>query len=201
MPFTVVVDRAVGYAPVEADWDTSIKDNFNSGVWVQLANSTLVADAANIDLTSISGSWAHLMLMCYLRSAAVAAEDNVSLRFNNDSAANYDYQELQGRAATATAAEAFATNEARFATVPGSTSGSNLFAAASICIPHYANASNNKALVTENSTKYGTSTTNMRALTYASFWRSNAAITRITIISDVGANLVAGCRVGLYGLP
>ena len=199
--FSVVVDRAVGYAPVEADWDTYIKDNMNSGVWVQLANSTLAVDTASIDFQSISGSWAHLMLVAYLRcSGAGLTITTTSLRFNNDSGANYDRQRLYGNAAGAIATESFAQTSAYFGSIPGATADPNVFAAYTLFIPHYANASNNKAFLSSCAVKGSASAGLLLSESIAGFWRSNSAITRITLIPFSG-NLVAGSRATLYGLP
>ena len=200
MAFTTVVDRAVGYAPVEADWDTYIKNNMNSGVWVQLANSTLTVDTASIDFTSISGSWAHLMLEVYARATTVASSVNLRLRINNNSAANYDFQVLYGQLATAVAAEAFADASVLLGVIPANTAPANLFSVSTTMIPHYANSANNKVVIDANASKLGTSSGNMVIRNTAGFWRSNAAITRLTILPASG-NLAAGSRATLYGLP
>jgi hypothetical protein len=164
-----------------------------------IANSTLGGDAANIDFTSIPSHYAHLMLVCYLRGDTAAVTTNCNIRFNNDTAGNYDYQSVFGSAATASAAEAFAQAAAAIGTIPANSAGANLFDCITVEIAHYANSANNKASVSQWAMKYGTATTNMSAGTLAQFWRSNAAINRITLL-PVAGSFRAGSRITLYGL-
>jgi hypothetical protein len=197
--FTTVPDRAVGYAPLEADWDTYIKDNMNSGTWVQLANSTLAAPAASFDFTSISGSFAHLLVEMYLRGDDTTTAVAASLRFNADTGNNYDDQRLSASAAVAAAAENFAGSSPDFAFAPAANATSNVFGAARLLIPHYANASNNKAALSRWATKTATTTGTLQAGAAAVFWRSNAAITRVTIFPGTG-DWDTGSRATLYAL-
>src|SRR5262249_17299627 len=146
----------------------------------QLADTLLGADTANFDFTSISGSYIALKLTLYLRGDTAAATTNATLRFNNDSGSNYDYQYGLGQAATASAAETFAQTSCSLGSIPANTAGANLFGDIEIWIPHYAGAANNKALISSWASKSGTSTTNLTSGQMAGFYRSNTAITRIT---------------------
>jgi hypothetical protein len=139
------------------------------------------------------------MFVCYLRSDVATTAVAVSIRINNDSGANYDYQFVVGQGAVATSGETFAATSARIATIPGNNAGANLFHASTITIPHYANSANNKSATAESGLKYGTATTNMGIEAWAAFWRSSAAITRVTVLPSSG-NLRSGSRVTLYGL-
>lgn len=170
-----------------------------NGLPVMIANSTLGADAANIDFQSIPSHYAHLMLECYLRSDTAAAAQTVMYRLNNDSAGNYDYQFVAGSAAVASAGETFASGVARIGTMPANTAGANLFCAVTAVFPHYANTANNKAAESQSAHKSGTASGNLESSAWASFWRSNSAINRITILGGAG-NLKSGSRVTLYGL-
>lgn len=200
MAFTVVPDKATNDILTEANWDTHIKDNFNTGVPVVLANSTLSGAAASIDFTSISQSWAHLMIVAYLRGDTASTSTAGLMRFNGDTAANYDYQTQTGRAATAAAAETFAAAYIETGSVPANTAGANLFSVNVIRIPHYAQATNNKSASISAGLKYGTATTNQIVYGIAGFWRSNSAITQVTLL-PVAGNFNTGSRATLYGLP
>ena len=170
-----------------------------NGLPVRIADITLGADAATMDFQSIPAIYAHLFLECYLRGDTAAAVGNAVIRFNNDSAANYDYQYVVGNAAAATAAETFAQGSALIGNMPQNTAGANLFGSITIDIPHYANTANNKAAISRWAHKSGVTTGLLRSGRHGHFWRSNAAITQITL-STSAANFVAGSRVDLYGL-
>lgn len=200
MTWTSVPNRAIGYAPVEADWDTSIRDNLNVGAWVTVATTKLTGTAAAITFSSITGTFAHLRVVAYLRGDAAVVSQLTNLRFNGDTAANYDRQSIAGAGASALSTESFAQTSAYVGDGPGASAPSNLFSIHEITIPHYANATNNKVGIVASGTKIGTSTGNISAYRTAIFWRSNAAITSITILPAAG-NLVAGSVATLLALP
>lgn len=163
-----------------------------------IANTTLTSDAASIDFTGIPGHYGHLVLEIYARSSAAVAAESVRMRFNNDSAGNYDVQGNDALAGTVFAAEAFAATSLSVMAAPGSTAGANLFSLATITIPHYANALNNKSGISKHGYKTGTATTNINAGKIALFWRSSDAINRVTLFAATG-NLKSGSRASLYG--
>lgn len=199
MPWTTVPDRAIGYAIAETDWDTSIRDNLNSGAWVTLGSTKLTAAAASFDFTGIPATFAHLMVVAYLRGDTASGLITIIQRFNNDSAANYDWQALSGVGAAASGFESFATTGG-FDTAPAATAPANLFAGVRLVIPHYANAANNKAIVRARDAKAGTSSLSLSAGPSVGFWRSNAAINRVTLLPAAG-NWAAGSAATVLGLP
>jgi len=166
---------------------------------VRIANTTLAGSAGSISFTSIPGHYAHLLVEAYLRSDFAAVNPGVGLRFNSDLAANYDYQQLEASAASPVGGEVFAATSIDAGGVPGSTAGANLFSALRMLIPHYAQASNNKAVLCCSAHKSGTSSGAMEVRRAAGFWRSSAAIEDITLVPT--GNFVAGCRATLIGLP
>ena len=171
-----------------------------NGLPVRIADTTVAgASVASIDFTSIPSVYAHLLIVAYLRSAIVGTADSVFVRLNNDSGANYDHQHLYGSAATATASETFGGTQVVAGECPGSTAGANLFGQLDIWLPHYVNAANNKVLRSFSAHKIGTASGNLKALNVAGFWRSNAAISRVTLLAS-GGNLEIGSRATLYGL-
>jgi hypothetical protein len=169
-----------------------------NGLPVMIANSTLSGDAASFDVTSIPSHYAHLMVVCYARSDTGSSSAQIGVRFNNDSSAIYDYQNVMGQAAVASASETFATTFALIGNIPGNTAGANLFGVQTFTVPHYAGTANNKACSSESGFKVGTATTNLVVQALAGFWRSNAAINRITVFTS--GNFRAGSRFTLYGL-
>lgn len=178
--------------------DVEIAAQYGKG-WGAIFDSTLGGSAANVDITSIVGTYAHLMLVVYARGDTAASSTTSVLRFNNDSAANYDWQGIRGTGATTVASENFAQTSIAISTgMPANTAGANLFGVSVVFIPNYAGA-NNKAAMTLEASKIGVSTGNMFTDFFGGFWRSNAAITRITLLPGAG-NYVAGTRVSLYAM-
>jgi hypothetical protein len=201
MGFTAVPDKSDGDVFTEAMWDTYIRDNFNTGVPVLLSDTVLAAAAASIDVTSIPDDWNHLLLITYLRSDTAASFTQTEMRFNNDSGStSYDSQNISGSGSTASAAEELSQSFIPCTAMPAASAGSNLFGSHIITIPNYAQADNDKAAHILAALKYGTSTGNLFVQSRAVFWRSTAAINRITILPAAG-NLVIGSRLTIYGMP
>jgi len=170
-----------------------------NGLPVRIADTTLAADAASISFTSIPGHYAHLLVVAYLRGDTAAANVSARIRFNADTGSNYDWQSILGSAATASAGETFGETSAVLGNIPANTAGANLFGALTVEIPHYAQASNNKAAHAAFAMKSGTGSGALQAGALSAFWRSSAAITQVTLIPGAG-NFRSGSRATLYGL-
>jgi hypothetical protein len=162
-------------------------------------DSTLGASAASIDVTGISNTYAHLMISIYSRGDTAAISTDVMMRFNGDTAANYDWQRAMGIAAATSAFETFAQTTMAVGFCPGSTAGANLFASQEVFIPNYAGSTNNKQHVSIHSMKAGTASTNLSVGIWGGSWRSNAAINQVTLLPQAG-NFVAGTRVTVHAL-
>lgn len=181
-----------------ATGDVTLASEYKKGIGA-IADTTLGGIAANIDMTSISGTYAHLLVVVYARGDTPAPTTGFNMQFNGDTAANYDYQQMVGSAAVIVNSENFASTRISHGAMPANSAGANLFNASVMFIPHYAGTANNKVVISINASKSGTSTGNMLDYTQAGFWRSNAAINRITLFPAAG-NFVAGTRVTLYGM-
>ena len=163
-------------------------------------DTTLGASAANIDVTGISNTYAHLMVSIYARADVAAATTGCFMQFNGDTAANYDYQELTAIAAVASATETFAATSVLLGGIPANTAGANLFGSIETFIPHYAGTANNKQYVSLASRKAGTTTGLLGVHIFGGGWRSTAAINRITFLPPAAANFVSGTRVTIHAL-
>lgn len=198
MTYTVVPDKAAGDPFTEAMWDTYIRDNLNAGVVRPVGDTEVTVAAASIAFTSIAADWRHLLLVVYARGDTAAITTQLQARLNADSAANYDHQAGNFGAAAATAAETFAATSMQFGTMPAGTAGADLFSGHVVVLPHYASA-RNKMAVGFAGRKSGTATGNMSWHAYAGFWRSNAAITQVTLLPGAG-NFDVGTVATLYGM-
>jgi hypothetical protein len=181
-----------------ATGDIETAAEFKKGIGC-ISDTTLGGSAANIDITSIVATYAHLLIVTYARGDTAAGSIAMNMRFNNDTAANYDHQRLTGGGATPTAVESFTQTSMPHYFMPANTAGANLFSAHISFIPNYAGSTNNKLSLSVASLKTGTGTGGMAVAITGGFWRSNAAINRITLLPGAG-NFVAGTRVTIYGM-
>ena len=172
---------------------------FRKGIG-SLYDTTLGAAAAQIDVTGIPATYAHLMLMLYARADATGpAFVNALMRLNNDTSANYDYELMQCGGTAINAAEWFAQTGSWVGYIPDASAAANLFGTAMIQIPHYTNAVNNKAIISAAGYKTGGATGSMGSVLASTHWRSNAAVNRLTLFLSAG-NFVAGTRLTLYAM-
>lgn len=200
MPYTVLPSKAVGDVfTSDPMWNTYLRDNLNKGVVRPIAETTLSVAAASIDFTSIAADWSHLLLVLYARGDTAATATAARIRFNGDSGANYDYQQLRGSGASTSASEGLAQTALVVGSVPAASAGANLFGDCEIWLPHYTQAANNKVARSGYGFKIGTASGNVEAGSYHGFWRSNAAVTQVTLTPAAG-NFAAGTRATLYGM-
>jgi hypothetical protein len=135
-----------------------------------------------------------LMLLGYLRSSNASAQDNAFLRFNNDVAADYSYQEVRGAAALATAQ---ATSAAGIATLCVAATANPGFSTFQVWIP-VANGGQNGNTPCHGLTAYMVAG-DSRAIAWAGLWTGVAAITRVDVIAAGPPNTFAtGSAMALY---
>ena len=148
--------------------------------------------SANIDFTSIPGTYRHLELWFVARSEGAA--NDMLLRFNNDSGANYRLEVLRGTGATASAATLSAQTAANIASLPAT--GSGYDAHGKILFPYYATGAFNRIAVCNYGLYDGT---NSNVGTFSGQWSSTAAVTRITLFIS-GVDIKQGSVFSLYGV-
>lgn len=169
--------------------------------FVQLADSTLGSSQANFDMTSISASYAHLLVMATLRDDGAVATSSGNLRFNNDSAGNYDDAYNQMLNTTNTGGSDSASASLFPFRANGANASASAFGNSFVFIPNYAGTTAFKAVESLGGAMATSGTKGTyQALLYVGQWRSTAAINRITIYPGDGTNWVTGSRVTLYGL-
>lgn len=167
-----------------------------------LADTTLSAAAASFDFTSIAGTYKHLWVVGYARTDRADPDDDLGIRFNNDSGSNYDgyvYRVLASPP-SANGPEALAQSSAKLTnTLQGDNAVSGAFGAFEFFVPHYAGAANQKVIQAQASRRRSASAWEIIIYRGTGAWRSNSAITRLTILPLSGTNFKAGSRVALYG--
>lgn len=163
---------------------------------MQLANEKLAAADADIDFTSIPAHWSHLLIVVSGQTDNVAVQD-LRLRFNNDTAANYDMQQVKGTGSTASATERLAQTSIAVGNVP--TNGAGLLGQAFIVVLDYASTTLHKSVLATDGFKVGTASGDLFVFARAAWWRATTAINRVTLLS-AASNLAAGSRATLYGM-
>ena len=153
---------------------------------------------ANIEFTSIPGTYDDLWLVTSLRQTGSFANGDTTIRFNGDSATNYSMTRLQASGTTA-ASTRFSTQAQMFVGDDPALSGTaSTFSSNNIYIPNYVNSSNHKQVLVENAREANSSTAYFMAL-IAGLWRSTAAVTSITITPERGS-YVQYSTATLYGI-
>jgi hypothetical protein len=169
---------------------------------VKMGGAVLSGAASSIDISSIPQTYQHIEILISARTDRAATDDLPTLRFNNDSAANYDYNEIAAISTSDTVTSVAAQTSGRWGFIVGNTATADNFSAARITIPNYAMTNQRKSWISWSSIikTTGTSSTYGQNL-FAGMWRSTAAINRITLLPGTGPNFLAGTVVSIYGIP
>lgn len=162
--------------------------------WDVIDSTTLGSAAASISFASIDSKYKLFRVTAYVVKDATAHQ--ATLRINNDSGANYDYQRLNGSSTTVSAARV--TGQTSILLTPTETIAANSIAQFSIIIGKQIAGS--AAMVLSDGTFDATSVGRVKA-DIAARWNNTAdLINRIDLISSSG-NFAAGTVVVLEGLP
>jgi hypothetical protein len=164
-----------------------------------IADTTLGSDTANFDFTSIPSTYKHLKLVLSLRSDVAATSDGVFVRFNNDTAANYDYIVVVLYTTMANA-EGLGQTAVWATTTMGNNAVASDFGTSYIDVIDYASTTPNKSSLSVGGWRGSTSTNFIRLYNGHGHWRSTAAINRITIYPQTGTNWKTGSRATLFGV-
>lgn len=163
-----------------------------------ITETVLGGTAASVSFTSISGAYRDLRVVIRGRGDKSATFAIVGLRFNNDTAANYDVALLDTSSATAAgqsvAATSIAVGYIAANTAPASTAGG-----IDIRVFDYRGTTFHKALIAHGNLKAVASSGNLFDTQRSGWWRSTSAVTRVDVFPDTG-NFIAGTVVSLYGI-
>jgi len=151
-----------------------------------------VGGAANIDFTSISGSYRHLKIFYRIKSEG--AGNDVLMRLNNDSGSNYTFNLDRAIAGTASAATAGATS-LDVGMVPAT--GDTYEGTGEITVPYYSTGTVTRSVF---SLYAGANASGMHTGNTSGVWTGTAAITRITFIVGGGVDFKEGSIMSLYGI-
>jgi len=173
----------------------------SGGAWTLIEDVELGAPAATIDFQNIPDTYKHLVIEYSLRTDRAAEEnDAILLRFNN-SAVGYDYlRSAIYHNAQLASAEGLNASAIEVDYAPAATGQANSFSSGSVRIHDYTDGSRLPTALTQNA--YLRTRTSGKLYVGQSFgqWRTQAVVSRITLLPEFGTNFVAGSRATLYGI-
>ena len=163
-----------------------------------IATVTATTSVANIEFTSIPGTYTDLVVKTSLRNADPTDQRwNVKITFNGNGS-NYSERLLFG--AGSTAGSDSRSNQASFLFFYGCMNGNtaSTFSNGEFYIPNYASA-NNKSVLFDSVTENNKTTDQILALN-AGVWANSAAITSIKIEDNNANNISQHSTATLYGI-
>lgn len=170
-----------------------------TGAMQVVAESTLSAAAASIDLQNLDQRYGSLLLVATLRGDTAAEQIETQIRFNGDATAVYNSEIMSAAAAAVTSAEVLAAAQARIANTVAATALANMFGGLVALIPDYTLTDRFKTVFSLGGSPVSNATTKTIVHSTFAVWRSTAAINRITLLPNAG-NYIIGSHVRVYGL-
>jgi hypothetical protein len=172
---------------------------FTQSAFDSLATTTVGSGGTStITFSSIPQTYTHLQIRAIARenSGAVANFNDLLVRFNSDSGANYRYHYINSNGTAAVAGTAGSLTYAWGLDTTGAASAANVYASNVLDILDYTNTNKN----TTTRTLTGADFNGSGALDYiSSLWLNTAAITSITITTG-GNNFAEYSSFALYGI-
>jgi hypothetical protein len=162
--------------------------------WEQIATHTVSGGSpSTITFSSIPGTYGVLILSMKTIGATDGRE--LGIRFNGDSGSNYQYCRV-----IAEGSGTFSANAATGGTYARIGDNNLTYSNHLLYIPNYANSSVYKTVQCEGTANQSTSNNTNRAYTYTGVWKSNSAITSLSIVNETGAAHNNNSVFSLYGL-
>jgi len=164
-----------------------------SGAYDSIATTTLSTATASITFSSIPATYTHLQIRAIAQNSSSNTYSN--MRFNSDTATNYNNHYLDGNSSTATAGSNVSDNKLYFGYITISTN-TNMFGVMVVDILDYANTNKYKTIrLLTGKDMNGSGVVELGS----GAWRNTNAITDITIIPSAG-NFAQYSSFALYGI-
>ena len=172
----------------------------NLGSFESIATQTLASNTASVTFSSIPSTYKHLQIRFLGRSTRAAADANIRLQMNGDTATNYSMHDLYGDGTSALATGSATQTYMDLGRAPGtSVTNTSVFGVGIIDIIDYSSTSKNKTA--RSFWGYDTNATPSSLLGLRSgLWQSTSAITSITLFQASSASWLAGSTIALYGI-
>jgi hypothetical protein len=185
MPFTTVPDKATGAVFTEANWDTDIAANLNTGLVVPTAR-VMASGLSQVDFSSIPGGYAAILLTGYARSTQAVTAAAMNMRLNGDTGATYDRCYMGADGSVEDNAEAFAITAGPFASVPGASSPADSYGGGWMLMPAYDQTDRHKSWTCMSYWKRTNVAAGQTCRFEAGFWRNLAAVTSVSPFIPAG---------------
>lgn len=171
-----------------------------SNVSVLIAETVLVADAADITFSSIPATYSHLEVVITGRSMSAVSMDNIVITLNGDTGANYDTNGYYCIGDTAmTPYESLARTSLNCGWLPGTLPIAGMTGTMRLLISNYKRTTFWKTAVSQSMAFSDTADVSTKS-DFGHQWRSTSAITTIKLWAG-GGDLKAGTVASLYGKP
>lgn len=180
-------------------WDGSAYSQLYPG-YNLISENLLGSAAATVTFSSLPTIYRHLQLWVLCRGDNASNSVNLRIRFNSDSSAVYDSEQISGAGTTVGAFESLNQTElflGEFAAASATAGAAGMYV---INIPYYSNSSFWKLVTTSHEFSNSTGGGNTVSKHWAGRWRNTAAITSILVNNSAG-NFISGSIFSLYGLP
>jgi hypothetical protein len=168
----------------------------------KIAENILGSAASSVTFSAIPGSYRSLMLQAVARGDTAAGFTTGNIRFNSDTAGNYDNEQVGGVGSTISAFETLNGTSVQIGEVSAASAVAGSATIWTVQIPWYAGTTFWKFITVShmlNAQTSGGQSGSIYSKHWAGRWRSTAAITSINIFPSAG-NFITGSSFVLYGL-
>lgn len=170
---------------------TDLLGDGGGGGAAPIAETVLSASAASITFSDIPQTYRHLQIVVQGVSDGTGAIHSLNLRFNGDTAANYEWQYVDGAATALNGNRSTAASAIDAGLVDGP-SATNPGSSSDISIANYRGTTFRKSVTSR------AMSAEPRLRTGGGIWNSTAAITSVTLLPSTGS-FIAGTVATLYG--
>lgn len=146
------------------------------------------------DFTGIPQGYSALQMEILARTLSGGSNEFLTFTINGDSAAHYDRCEWWNSGS----AFDFAVTSGKLADINGNGASANYASAVAVHFPGYTNTAFYKSVLSSSESFRGGTSTTVFPIILRNWWRSTAAVNRITITAASGFK--AGSQITLYGL-
>lgn len=154
--------------------------------------------AASITFSAIPSTHENLRLTLMGRTTQAATSTLITLTFNGDGGANYDYQQVFGVGVAEDANSGAAATSLPCGTLSGSTAPAGVASQSILEINGYARSIFQKAITMLYGTKVGIAAANS-SVVLQGWWRNTAVISSI-VLTPASGNFAEGTVASLYGI-
>jgi hypothetical protein len=159
-----------------------------------LVNSPVAS--VTFDVSAFAGVYRHLQLISTVRSSFNGTGESLLIRLNGVATTTYSWHRTFGTGSSVPSSAATSTNQMFISFMQSATSGAGAFGASVVDILDPFHASKNTTLKGFSGITTGE---NLISINSGAFLNATP-VSSITLLSETGANFIAGCRFSLYGV-